>query len=116
MTICPVHAISMTDITACPQVDYDTCIGCGKCIAVCPGLAIFLIKTIDSKAQITMQYEFLPSPKRGETISVLNRKGEVLTHGIVLRAVKKQNKTILVTIEVDKRFAMDARNIKVNSP
>ena len=58
---CPVHAISMKDINAPPVNDFEKCIGCTKCVGVCPGLAIFVVKVKDDKAWITLPYEFVTS-------------------------------------------------------
>ncbi|MDH7506783.1 MAG: 4Fe-4S binding protein [Candidatus Thermoplasmatota archaeon] len=109
---CPVNAISMENINAPPVNDYEKCIGCAKCVGVCPGLAIFVVKIKNAKAFITMQYEFLPVPKVGDKVKALNRKGENVTEAVVRRVVK-QDKTMVITVELDKDFAMDVRNIRV---
>jgi len=109
---CPVCAISMKDINAPPISDYEKCIGCTKCVGVCPGLAIFVVKIKDDKAFVTLQYEFLPIPKVGDKVKVLNRKGAKVGLGIVRRVVK-QGKTMVITVETDKELAMDVRNIRV---
>jgi len=109
---CPVCAISMKDINAPPISDYEKCIGCTKCVGVCPGLAIFVVKIKDGKAFVTLQYEFLPTPKVGDKVKVLNRKGAKVGLGIVRRVVK-QGKTMVITVETDKELAMDVRNIRV---
>jgi Fe-S-cluster-containing hydrogenase component 2 len=109
---CPVCAISMKDINAPPISDYEKCIGCTKCVGVCPGLAIFVVKIKDGKAFVTLQYEFLPAPKVGDKVKVLNRKGAKVGFGIVRRVVK-QGKTMVITVETDKELAMDVRNIRV---
>ena len=31
-------------ITDLPVIDFERCNGCGNCIAVCPGLAIYVLK------------------------------------------------------------------------
>ncbi len=109
---CPVHAISMKDINAPPVNDFEKCIGCMKCVGVCPGLAIFVIKIKDNKAWITLPYEFVTVPKVGDVVQALDRVGMVRGKALVKKVVK-QGKTMVVTIEVDNSLAMDIRNIKV---
>ena len=109
---CPVHAISMKDINASPINDYETCIGCTKCIGVCPGLAIFVVKVIDDKAWITLPYEFVPVPNVGDNVQALDRAGVVRGNALVKRVVKN-GKTMVITIEVNSTLAMDTRNIRV---
>lgn len=36
MNVCPVKAISRDELMARVMVDYDKCIGCRSCVAVCP--------------------------------------------------------------------------------
>jgi Fe-S-cluster-containing hydrogenase component 2 len=109
---CPVHAISMKDINAPPVNDFEKCIGCTKCVAVCPGLAIFVVKVKDKKAWITLPYELLPVPQVGDSVNALDRTGAVRSKAIVKKVIKK-GKTMVITIEVDSSLAMDIRNIKV---
>lgn len=109
---CPVHAISMKDINAPPVNDFEKCIGCTKCVGVCPGLAIFVITIKDDKAWITLPYEFVAVPKVGDVVQALDRIGRVRGKALVKKVVK-QGKTMVVTIEVNSSLAMDIRNIKV---
>jgi Fe-S-cluster-containing hydrogenase component 2 len=109
---CPVNAISMKDINAVPVNDYDKCIGCGKCVGLCPGLAIFVVKIKDGKALITLPYEFLPIPVVGEKVQALDRNGKARGFGLVKRVVKI-GKTMVITVEVDEKLSMDVRNIRV---
>ncbi|MBN2065503.1 MAG: 4Fe-4S binding protein [Candidatus Thermoplasmatota archaeon] len=111
---CPVHAISMKDINAPPVCDYDACIACGKCVGICPGLAIFVVKLKDDKAHITVPYEFLPVPAVGDVVDALDREGKKRDKALVKNVVKK-GKTMVVTIEVEQPLAMEIRNIRVNA-
>jgi Fe-S-cluster-containing hydrogenase component 2 len=109
---CPVHAISMKDINAPPVNDFEKCIGCTKCVGVCPGLAIFVVKIKDDNALITLPYEFVPVPKVGDTVKALDRTGAVRSNAVVKKVVRNE-KTMVITIEVDSSLAMDVRNIQV---
>jgi Fe-S-cluster-containing hydrogenase component 2 len=111
---CPVNAISMKDINALPVNDFDACIGCGKCVGACPGLAIFVVKIRDEKALITLPYEFLPVPNIGDRVKALDRKGDVKDEALVKKVVKV-GKTMVITVEVKKDLAMDVRNIRVDT-
>jgi len=109
---CPVHAISMKDINAPPVNDFEKCIGCTKCVGICPGLAIFVVKIKGKRALVTLPYEFVPVPKEGDRVNARDRTGVVRGKGLVKKVVKR-GKTMVITIEIDSRFAMDIRNIKV---
>ena len=113
VAICPVESISMKDINDIPKIDYDKCTGCNRCVSICPGLAIFVVKLIDEKAQITLPYEFLPIPKIGDIVKALDREGKSRSDAKVIR-VNRSSKTTVITIEVDKDLAMEVRNIKVD--
>lgn len=109
---CPVHAISMKDINAPPMNDFEKCIGCTKCVGVCPGLAIFVIKKVGNKAWVTLPYEFVPVPKIGDMVQALDRTGSQRGTALVKKVIK-QGKTVVLTIEIDSTLAMDIRNIRV---
>lgn len=109
---CPVHAISMKDINAPPVNDFEKCIGCTKCVGICPGLAIFVVKVKGKKAWVTLPYEFVPVPQVGDTVNVLDRTGTNRGKALVKKVIK-QGKTMVITIEIESDIAMDIRNIKV---
>ncbi len=110
---CPFKAVSMEKITDAPKIDYEKCTGCGTCVSVCPGLAIFVVDLSKEKALITIPYEFLPIPERGDTVKALNRRGEIVGDAKIIGVKKNENKTNTVTIEVKKELGMIVRNIKV---
>lgn len=111
---CPNKAISKETLTAIPKVDFNKCVGCGRCVMICPGLAIFVIDISrdDDKAYITLPYEFLPRPNIGDYVDLLNREGKVVGKGRVVN-IMEDNKTLAVTVEVPRDFVWDVRAIKV---
>jgi len=109
--VCPHKAISMKTINDIPRIDWDKCTGCGVCVAICPGLAIFVVDlSKPEKAYITLPYEFLPVPKTGDKVLLLNRYGEHVGEGRVVKVVE-YNKTWAITVEVPKELAMEVRAI-----
>ena len=45
VNVCPVGALSQKDFEA-PIIDYDKCIGCGKCSNFCPKKALVWIRSL----------------------------------------------------------------------
>ncbi len=114
--VCPVNAISMPTPNDRPVVNYDKCIGCSLCVQVCPGLAFFMVQYVGDRARITMPYELLPVPKRGDKVILLNRVGEPVGRGkvtLVIPREKSMGDTAVVTVEVPMELAWDVRSIKV---
>lgn len=110
---CPFNAISLKKVIDIPEIDYEKCTGCGTCISICPGLAIFVVDISKEKAVITIPYEFLPVPKAGDTGKALDRRGKAVGKARVIRVKKNQDKTNTITVEIDKKLGMIVRNIKV---
>ncbi|RLF37207.1 MAG: (4Fe-4S)-binding protein [Thermoplasmata archaeon] len=109
---CPFGAITMRDLNDTPKVNYDKCTGCKRCIAICPGLAIFVVKLEGEDALISLPYEFLPVPKKGDVVIALDREGKVRGNAKV-EEVRKVGKTHIITIRTKKEDAMVVRNIRV---
>jgi Fe-S-cluster-containing hydrogenase component 2 len=110
---CGLKAIKMDKITDIPRVDWDKCTGCGLCVAVCPGLAAFVIDlSRNDYDYVTLPHEFLPVPRLGETVTLLNRRGERVGEGVVVRLWEK-NKTRVVTVRVPKGLGLEVRAIWV---
>ncbi len=116
--ICPHKAIEVgSPITRTPRYYEERCDGCAKCVAVCPGLCIYLVEEEEGsdKMTITLPYEFLPLPRKGELASVLDYNGREVGQGIVKRVknTKSENGTALISVEVSRAIGLAARNILI---
>ncbi|SFR96263.1 FAD-dependent oxidoreductase [Anaeromicropila populeti] len=115
---CQRHCIKIgNSITSLPVVDEtEICSGCGMCVAFCSGQAIFLVNEEydENYATVTLPYEFLPLPKKGDQGKAFDRSGtEVCDAEVVeVRSAKVMDHTNLVTIKVSKDMAMKARFYK----
>ena len=103
-TVCPFGAVTVGEpITNTPVVDVDKCNGCGQCVAVCPGLAVFLVNhdTGDGMASLTFAYEYLPVPGKGDQVKAVDRAGQVVCDAEVAKVVstEKFSLTNVVTIK-----------------
>jgi Fe-S-cluster-containing hydrogenase component 2 len=113
-TSCPCNAIKVGEnINDLPMVDHSKCNGCTICVSRCPGLAIFAIDATYSETEslVTMPYEFLPLPDKGETVEMINRDGKTCGQAKVVRVIntKAQGKTPLVTLAVPKGMERSVR-------
>lgn len=115
---CPHGAITIGNpITNLPVVDSEKCIGCGLCVAQCPGQACFLVDmSKEGYDTVTIPYEYYPLPEKGQEVYGLSRDGVYLVKATVLRVVmtKKNDRTAVVEIQVPKGYGMQVRNISVD--
>lgn len=114
---CPFGAIHVgTPITNCPHLSEEICTGCGMCVAACSGLAIFVVdKTYsETEATVSFPFEYLPLPEKGGEVQALNRAGEYVCQGKVIRVIntKKNDHTPVVTVAVPKEYADEVRTMK----
>jgi len=79
----------------------------------CPGLAIFIVDgSLGGKeGLVSIPYEFLPVPKRGEVVWALDRVGRRVARAEVVRAVTSKDRTSMVTIRVPRGLAHSVRAI-----
>lgn len=115
---CPVGAISLSgaDMTNLPVVDPQKCIGCGTCIAACPGMAIFVVDPAYGAdvCQVEIPYEFYPVPEVGEVVTVHGRDGSYICDGQVsrVRSLEKFDHTVILGFTCPREFGMKARAIR----
>jgi len=112
---CPAKAIEMDGICGIPRVRWDRCIGCATCVAMCPGLAAFVVdlsRAHEGRAYVYLPHEFLPRPQPGDVVKLLDRSGQIVGEGRVVE-VREWNRTLVVKVEVPPDLAMEVRAIWV---
>ena len=115
---CPHGAIKIGEpITNLPVVDPEKCVGCGLCVAQCPGQACFLVdQSAADYDTVTLPYEYYPLPEKDQEVYGLSRAGEYLVKATVVRVVmtKKNDRTAVIEVKVPKGFGMKVRSISTD--
>ena len=97
------------------------CIGCEKCVTICPGLAVTLVdyRKEQQQATVTIAYEFLrESIKAGDVVTVLDAEGQALGNVQVIgvRAVRAFDRTIAVKVRAPREYARQIAGIQIQEP
>lgn len=123
-TVCPRHLIHVDpeDIRHLPEVDYFAekgCIACGRCAAICPGLAVTLVdyRKESANALVTLPYEQdLQSVAEGDEIELTSTEGMSLGKANI-KTIKKikeyANGTSLLTVEVPREIAKFVSGLRI---
>jgi len=116
--VCRVDAIQKESLCSPPNVDWEKCTGCTLCVSICPGLAIYLQSIKDGKGYVTLPYEFLPAPKVGMRVKLMDRSGAVVGEGnVVMPTYQAKGDAYprwVVTVEMDDpNLSYEVRAIKI---
>lgn len=110
-TICPTNSIKIKGdpITGLPYFE-GKCIGCGKCVAICPGLAITLVDYRKNKEfpTVTLPYELKNHRiRKKDQIECVDIDGNILGKYKVKRVIDSpaNNQTQLIQAEVTANIA-----------
>ena len=121
-SICPKGLIFIDpkDIRHVPtfQGDSTVCIGCEKCLSICPGLAITLVdyRTAIDEPTVAIPFEFnYEMLKERETVTVLDTEGEVLgdLNVVKVERVASRDHTIIVKVKAPRAIASRIAGIRV---
>ncbi len=98
-----------------PCIDEDKCTGCGVCVAQCSGLAIFVMNKAygDGLGTVAFPYEYLPLPEKGQKVKAVNRAGEVVCDGEIVKVMNPASfdRTPVVTVAVPVEYTEEVRSI-----
>jgi len=126
-SVCPqglIH-IDESDIRHVPEyIAGDmgkTCIGCMKCVTICPGLAITLVDGRQDAALpiVTIPFEFGEAKMQvGEIVVVMNVAGDILGEVPVreIVAIPSNDRTVLIKVEAPGDIAKKIAGIRVQEP
>ncbi len=119
-TVCPTNSIHTEDggLMSLP-VYSGNCIGCYKCVLICPGLAITLVDYRKDKENplVTIPYEVFNIPKtEGEEIELMDIEGNSLGFYIIKSVIDvKKRHTQLIKVQVPKAIARKIASFRIQA-
>lgn len=104
-------------ITNIPILKEDRCNGCGLCVAKCPGQAIFILDMTFSEktALVGFPYEFDPLPEVDQVVKAINRNGEPIGNGKIIKIICNDSfdKTKVIYMEVENGIAEETKAMRM---
>ncbi len=104
------------DVCSPPVYDPGRCDGCGRCVALCPGMAIFLLdrRAGRGRAEVTVPWEMEKRIAEGERAWAVDERGKVLAEGKIVKVRRAGGRwpTWMVTIRVPEEWALKVRGVR----
>lgn len=126
-SVCPYGLIEIdgTDIRSLPWYIAERtgkeCIGCGRCVIICPGLAITLVdyREEGSMPVVSIAYELAEGRIAiGDKVTVLDTEGTPLgkVETTNISAVPGNDHTVIVKVKAPKDYAKRIAGIRIQAP
>ncbi|MEA3326039.1 MAG: FAD-dependent oxidoreductase [Chloroflexota bacterium] len=122
-SVCPYSLIRLNtdDIRSLPQycpIDEKICIGCERCVAVCPGLAITLVdfRKDSHNPIVSIPLEFNNSlTNKGDRVPVTDEDGRILGRYQVMstRTLRQYPRTLIVRVQVPREISTKVAGIQI---
>ena len=118
--VCPLGAIKIENggLLGIPSFQGDRCTGCGKCVLVCPGLAITLVregssgKTGAGTAEVTVPWEMSKEKlEPGSIVRTVDRSGRIIGTAEIKKIGKGIDRCALVTLVVPFEHRLETASI-----
>jgi ferredoxin len=109
--VCPAGAIRIDRDKKSFLIE-ESCTGCGFCLQACPSQVPVMIEGEASSSFTTLIFPIRerPTPKKGDRVSLLSRRGEVLAQSRVLDLFL-EGSTPLYKVEVPSHLVWEARGV-----
>ena len=119
-TVCPTNSINIPNDSLMDLPKYEgKCIGCGKCVLICPGLAITLVDYRKDKKNpiVTVPYELSNHVvQTGDLIKAVDIDGNIVGELKVIKVEERGNsKTQLVKLQAPAEIAKKVVSFKIQS-
>ena len=101
-----------------PQITENECIGCHKCLFICPGLAISLVDYREDQKNpiVSLPYEvYNYKYKKGDRVLLTDYDGNPLGEAIIISAAikKASRKTQIIKIKVPEKIAKQVAGFRI---
>lgn len=118
--VCPMKHIELSSdsIMGLPQYVGDDCVKCGKCVLVCPGLAISLVIKDDENqetASVMLPWELpVDDLEVGATVETVDWDGNPVGQGTItkIKLGKKADRRYLITVQVPFEHRMEVAGFR----
>ncbi len=120
-SVCPSGGIQLENrLGTIMDLPYFTgdCTACRLCVAICPGLAITLARSVDhGQADVVIPHEFIPTFAVGDSVTLMDQEGNELGSGTVMDIrFQRRHKTSLVTVRTRADHGALVAGIRVQDP
>lgn len=120
-TVCPTSSIRLRPLRGnlldLPYFDGSKCTGCASCVAICPGLAVSLVrKTGPDTAEVILPWEFSVDFPDGTLMELVDQEGAFVEKApVIARRRSAKSNTWLLTFKTTLRGASRAAGIRVQA-